>query len=76
MAGGRPEITIDWRKVDQLLMAGYNGLEVSAELGIHHDTLYNRTLTDLGISFSDYSAQKHSKGDGLLKAKQFNKAME
>lgn len=72
---GRPEIEIDFKKVDELLIAGCSGVEVSAFLGIHHDTLYDRVEAKFGVSFSNYSASKRSKGDSMLRAVQFQKAM-
>ena len=36
---GRKKIKIDWKKVDNSLRAGSNGVQVSAMLGISFDTL-------------------------------------
>lgn len=74
--GGRPLISIDWKKVDQLLISGCRGTEVASFLGIHKDTLYDRCVKEKNMSFSDYSAQKRQKGDSLLKHKQFQIGME
>ena len=74
--GGMKEIPIDWEKVDQLLISGCRGTEISAFLGIHHDTLYDRCKAKFGKLFSEYSAEKRQKGDSLLKHKQFQVAMQ
>ena len=38
----RPKIEINWKIVDQYLVAGATGTEVAAVLGIHPETLYNK----------------------------------
>jgi hypothetical protein len=73
---GRPEITIDWDEVESLVKAGCSGIEVSAQFGIHHDTLYDRCVKEKKMSWSDYSAKMKAKGDILLHQKQFEVALE
>lgn len=75
LSGGRVEIEIDWKKVDELLIAGCTGVEVASYMGFHHDTLYDRVEKKYGVPFSVYLAQKRSKGDSMLRAVQFQKAM-
>jgi len=75
MVAGRPEIEINWKIVDDLLVAGCKGREIAANLGIHEDTLYNRLFDEKGVKFSDYSAAKRAKGESLLRAQQFAKAI-
>jgi hypothetical protein len=72
---GRPEIPIDWAIVDSLLEAGCKGTEIAGYLGFHEDTLYNRTESEKGVTFSTYSAEKRSKGDSILRVKQFESAV-
>lgn len=72
---GRPYITIDWKVVDSLLEAGCKGYGISAYIGIHHDTLYDRCVKEKGMSFSDYSAKMRAKGDSMLEVAQFKNAM-
>jgi hypothetical protein len=72
---GRPTITIDWEHVDELLEGGSDGIEVAAKLGIHPDTLYIQTRKKFGINFTDYSASKHSKGEGKIRLAQYKKAI-
>ena len=72
----RPPIPINWKKVEQLLMADCSGIQVAAHIGISEDTLYSRVKTELGYeSFTAYSAKFKEKGDSLLKAKQFESAI-
>lgn len=75
MSAGRKKIILDWEKVDKMLEAGLNGVEVSEMLGISFDTLSNRVKEDKKTDFSEYSRLKRSKGDGRLKLSQFNIAM-
>ena len=74
---GRPETPIDWKQVENLLMAGCLGTEVAASIGISEDTLYRRVVKELKYeSFTAYSAEFKQKGDSLLKAKQFESAIK
>lgn len=73
---GRAEITIDWKQVENLLMAGCSGAEIAASLGMHPETLYDRVVKEFKISFTDYSYKYKQKGDSLLKAKQFESAIK
>lgn len=72
----RPQIPIDWNMVDKYLEADCNGVEISGVIGCSPDTLYDRCHQEKGVSFTAYSAQKRSKGDALLRAKQFTEAMK
>lgn len=72
---GRPEANIDWQKVDTLLVSGSSGRQIAGQLGVHPRTLYEHTLEEKGIPFSEYSQQKYAKGESLIKAKQFDVAM-
>lgn len=67
---------LDWKKIDFLLEAGCSGYEVAAQIGVHHDTVYNRLAEHYGESFSDYSAKKRSKGDSNIKVVQYQKALK
>jgi hypothetical protein len=65
---------INWEQIDKMLIAGCNGIQCAAAVGIHHDTLYDRCVLEKNTSFSVYSQQKRAHGDGLLHAAQFQKA--
>lgn len=72
---GRPNIEIDWDEVDRLLVAGCTGPQIAGYLGVHADTLYDRTYSEKGVNFSDYKASKLAHGDALLSTKQFEDAL-
>lgn len=69
------KIPINWKIVDDLLTAGCSGVEIAGNLGINKDTLYDRLAEEKGRPFSEYSVEKRSKGQSLLRAQQFAKAM-
>ena len=71
----RPQKEIDWKKADELMIAGCTGTEIASFFGIHPDTFYIRVEKQYGIGFSAYLQQKKEVGDGLIKAKQFSKAL-
>jgi hypothetical protein len=73
---GRPQADIDWSEVDRYLEAGCTGSEIAGFLGIAADTLYNRCEVDHKVNFSAYSQQKKSRGEALLRAKQYQMAMK
>lgn len=75
LAAHRPAIPIDWNMVDRYLESDCTGTEIAGVIGCHPHTLYERCVQEKGITFSEYSAQKRSKGDALLRAKQFAEAM-
>ncbi len=69
-------IPIDWEVVDKYLEAGCLGTEIAAYLGCHPETFYDRCLKEKGVGFSEYLATKRSKGDAILRAKQYELAMQ
>jgi hypothetical protein len=73
---GRPEIKIDWKKVDGYLKAQCNGTGIASILGISPETLYRACQRDNKVVFDVYSAQKKGEGKELLRAKQFQIAMQ
>lgn len=72
----RHKIEIDWSKVDKYLQAQCDGVGIAGLLGIHPNTLYRLCEEKFKISFSEYSAKKRGEGKELLRAKQFQLAME
>jgi hypothetical protein len=72
----RPEIPIDWNRVDELLESGCLGTEIAAYFGMHPNTFYERVSHKFNISFSEYSSKKKSKGDALIREGQFKKAIK
>lgn len=73
---GRPKAEIDWSKVDNYLKAQCDGVGIAGIIGIHPNTLYLQCEELFKISFSEYSAQKKTEGKELIRAKQFQTAME
>lgn len=73
---GRPQIPIDWNVVDRYLEAGCTGTEIASIVGMHHDTFYDRVVLEKGVSFTAYQLEKRSKGDALIRSKQFSEAMK
>lgn len=73
---GRPKANIDWSKVDNYLKAQCNGDGIAGLLGVHPNTLYEACKTIHKCNFSEYSAIKKGEGVELLRAKQFQVAME
>lgn len=73
---GRPKAEIDWEKVDRFLNAQCDGVGIAEILGIHPNTLYEACKEVHKMNFSEYSAIKKAEGVELLKAKQYQTAME
>jgi hypothetical protein len=71
----RPNTIIDWNKVEEMAVAGCIGTEIAGWLGIHPDTLYRRVEEELGMGFTAYLQEKRSIGDGLIRKKQYEKAL-
>ncbi len=72
---GRPEIPIDWNKVDELLVGGCTGVQVAAYIGMHPETFYDRCVKENGTNFTDYAYPKKQKGNSLLHSKQLEVAL-
>lgn len=71
----RPEKPIDWKLVDELLIAGCMGTEIAPHFDMHYETLYRRVEEKFGIGFTEYSRQKRAQGDACLRKVQYDKAM-
>ena len=72
---GRPDSQIDWKKVDDLLVSGCPGTEIAGHFGIHPDTLYKQVEAKYETNFSAYLREKRGKGDAMIRAHQFAKAL-
>ncbi len=72
---GRPVKPIDWRKVDDLLLAGCTGAEVAAFFDLHPSTFYDRVAAQYGTSFTNYAQSKKQHGESILRAHQYAKAL-
>lgn len=72
----RPEKPINWEVVENLLIAGCLGTEIAAQFDMHPNTFYDRVEKQYNLSFTDYSSEKKCKGNSLIRAKQFEKAVK
>jgi hypothetical protein len=73
--GARPEKPIDWSVVEELLEAGCSGVQIAAQLRIHYETLYDRAVKKFGVSWTQYSEDRRTKGDNDLLTCQHKKAL-
>jgi len=76
MAAGRPEIELDWKKIDFLLEAGCHGTEVASSLGVSFDTIARQIENKYNTNFTNYAHEKRQKGDSSIRAKQYQKALQ
>lgn len=72
----RPEKKIDWVRVDELLEAGCLGTEIAAYYGMHPNTFYDRVAAQYNMSFTDFSSQRKSSGEALIREAQYKKAIK
>lgn len=72
----RPEKIIDWDLVDKLLIAGCLGTEIASHFDMHPKTFYDRVYDKYKVTFTEYSQERRSHGDSLLRKAQFDKALE
>lgn len=72
---GRPDVKIDWVKLDEYLRAGCDGVSIASFIGCHPNTLYHRVMDKYGCDFSSYRAQKMAEGNDLIRLAQMNKAL-
>jgi len=70
----RPQIPINWERVDELLEAGCLGTEIAANFAMHYQTFYDRVVQQYGVSFTEYSQEKRAKGESTLRQVQYEKA--
>ncbi len=71
----RPKKVVDWKKVDELLIAGCLGTEIAAHFDMHHDTFYRKVEEHYGIGFTAYSAEKKAIGVSCIRKAQYDKAV-
>jgi len=72
----RPEIPIDWNKVEYLLKAGCMGTEVAAKFAMHPQTFYNRVVQHYGCTnYTEFLQEMRTEGDADIRAKQYEKAL-
>jgi hypothetical protein len=70
----RPEKPIDWELVDELLVAGCDGNQISPFFNMHPDTFYRRVMEKYGVCFTVLQSIKRAEGDAVLLTAQYKKA--
>lgn len=73
---GRKKVNIDWKKIENMAVAGCNGQQIAAAVGIHYNTLFKRCKEDNKCEISEYLQTKKEKGNNLLIQKQFDIALK
>ncbi|HLY69206.1 MAG TPA: hypothetical protein VKR53_05725 [Puia sp.] len=73
---GRKCKPIDWKQVENMLMAGCSGIQIAAVIGVHPMTLYERCKKDQKCDFTDFLCEKREKGNAALLGKQYEIAMK
>jgi hypothetical protein len=72
---GRPKTEIDWEYVEKLARSHCTGTQIAANIGVHHETLYDRVEAKYGKPYSQFSQEMKQNGISLIKEKQFDKAI-
>jgi hypothetical protein len=75
-SAGRPPLPIDWDEVGTWVMKGCSGPQIAAIIGLHPETVYDRCVKDLGISYTEFSYKNRAKGDSALHGAQFDAALK
>ena len=71
----RTKIPIDWNRVEKMAIAGANGVQIAAALGICYATLERRNKEDNNVDFVEFLTTKREKGNEALLSKQYDIAM-
>jgi len=74
--GGRPPKPIDWKIVDELLMAECSGAQIAGEFDMDPETFYRKCQQEHNIGFTGYSLSKTKQGEARLKHKQYTQALK
>lgn len=72
---GRPQIEINWIEFDKLCGLQCTIHEIAGWFNCSVDTIERRVLSEHGVGFADYFAQKRSGGKISLRRKQYEIAM-
>lgn len=72
---GRPKADLNWEEINQLLVAGCSGVEIAGYCGVDPATIYDRCEKDNNKPFSAYSQEMKAKGQSILRAHQYAKAL-
>jgi len=71
----RPKLKIDWKEVNRALECGCTGMQIASVLGMCSDTLYDRCITEQGVTFSEYKQNHSAKGEFDILAKMHEDAL-
>lgn len=71
----RQKSNIQWDEIEDLIVSGCSVREIAGYCGCSERTIYDRCQTDNNETYSSYSQKKRAKGDTLLRAHQFAKAL-
>jgi hypothetical protein len=75
MSAPNIKIEIDWKKVDEFLIAGSPITEIAGYFGTCRENLYIRFEKEFGYTLSTHAKQKRQKGESILRAHQYAKAL-
>ena len=75
MAGGRPQIQIDWKQFDALCSMQCTLAEIAASFEVSEDTIERAVKREQRMGFADYFRQKRKGGFVSLRRKQWELAM-
>lgn len=73
--GGRPQMVLDWEKIEKLCAIHCTGEEISNILAISYETLVLAIQKKYKLSFPEYFAQKAARGKMSLRRRQYEAAM-
>lgn len=73
--GGRPQVVIEYSKLDAMCAIHCTGEECAAILGMDYDSLNKALKRDGHGGFTDYFTQKGANGKMSLRRKQYDQAM-
>lgn len=73
---GRPLIDIDWDQVESMCKIQCTQEEIAAIVGCCLDTLQDRCAKEMGVSFSEFFAQKKMGGKASLRRNQWKLAQD
>lgn len=72
---GRPPKPIDWAEVEQMMLAGSSGIEISGAFDIDPDNFYQRFQREFGVRFTDARPSKIEGGKARIRLAQYKNAM-
>lgn len=74
--GKEKSVTIDWGRVDKLLKAQCNLVEIAADLGVNEKTVKAHCINDHNLTWGDYKKSKKAVGTAEAKLKHYKKVTQ